>query len=188
MAVPVSVNLYPVEIGHQDVSASVEGSSNPVLVLRNLEPGRYKVEVIPNNLEKDSWYVKSAFYGATDLLREELTVAPGVASSMEIVIRDDSAMLRGTVQSDEKAGNAAVLLLAERAPLDPKMVVANERGEFQIDGLAPGEYKVFAFDRLDGLEYSNPEVLGKYASHAAQVSVSPGAEASVKVDLIQRGE
>ncbi len=68
------------------------------------------------------------------------------------------------------------------------MTVADDHGDFQIDGLAPGEYKVFAFDRLDGLEYSNPDVLSEYASKAAQVSLQPNEKTTVRVDLIPRGE
>jgi hypothetical protein len=189
-SIPVSVNLHPLEMGRPELSASVEGGpNNPVLVLRNLEPGRYKVEAIPNNTTNNSWYVKSIFYGGVDLLREELTVAPGQAATMEIVLRDDSAMLHGRVQSVEDEGQtAAVLVVPEYAPLDPKMIIANDRGEFQLDGLAPGDYKVFAFDRLDGLEYSNPEALDQYASKAAQVSLQPNETTTIKVDLIQRGE
>lgn len=189
VSVPVSVNLHPVEMGRPDVSASIEGGpTNPLLVLRNVEAGRYKVEAIANNAENNTWYVKSILYGGADLFREELTVVPGQAAPMEIVLRDDSAMLHGTVQSDENEAQAAVLVVPDYAPLDPKMIVANDRGEFQLDGLAPGEYKVFAFDRLDGLEYSNPEALGEYASRAAQVNLLPNETTSVKVDLIQRGE
>jgi protocatechuate 3,4-dioxygenase beta subunit len=189
-SIPVSVNLHPIEMGRPQLSASVEGGpNNPVLVLRNLEPGRYNVEVIPNNTENDSWYVKSILYGGADLLREELTVVPGQASAMEIVLRDDSAAIYGTVQSGEDEGQtAAVLVVSDYAPLDPKMIVADDRGEFQLDGLAPGGYKVFAFDRVDGLEYSNPQALDPYVSKAAQVSLQPNEKTTVKVDLIQRGE
>jgi protocatechuate 3,4-dioxygenase beta subunit len=190
-SIPVSVNLHPIEMGRPELSASVEGGpNNPFLVLRNLEPGRYKVEAIPNNTTSNAWYVKSISYGGADLLRQELTVAPGQAAAMEIVLRDDSAILHGTVQSGEEdeGQTVAVLVVPDYAPLDAKMIVANDRGEFQLDGLAPGDYKVFAFDRLDGLEYSNPETLDQYASRAAQVSLQPNEKTTVKVDLIQRGE
>jgi hypothetical protein len=189
-SIPVSVNLHPVEMGRPQLSASVEGGpNNPVLVLRNLEPGRYNVQVIPNNTENDSWYVKSILYGGADLLREELTVVPGQASAMEIVLRDDSAALYGTVQSAEDEGQtAAVLVVPDYAPLDPKMIVSDDRGEFQLDGLAPGGYKVFAFDHVDGLEYSNPGALDPYLAKAAQVSLQPNEKTTVRVDLIQRGE
>lgn len=189
VSVPATVNLHPLDIGRPDLAASVEGGpSHPALVLHNVEAGKYKVEVIPNNTEDTSLYVKSIQYAGTDLLQQELTVAPGQSSTIEIVLRDDSASLSGTVQSQENEGQASVLIVPDYAPLDPKMTVADDHGDFQIEGLAPGDYKVFAFDRLDGLEYSNPDVLGEYASKAAQVSLQPNEKTSVRVGLIPRGE
>ncbi len=188
-SVPASVILHPLEFGHPDVAASVEGGpSNPTLVLRNVDAGKYKVEVIPNNTGDGVWYVKSVLYGGLDLLQQELTVTPGESSTMEIVLRDDSAALTGTVQSEENEGQAAVLVVPDHAPQNPKMIVSDDRGEFQIDGLAPGDYKVFAFDHLDGLEYANPEVLSEYASKAAQVSLQANEKTTIKVGLIPRGE
>src|SRR5581483_2434808 len=66
-SIPVSVNLHPFEFGRPDVAASVEGGpGNPTLVLRNIDAGKYKVEVIPNNVGDTVWYVKSVFYGGLD--------------------------------------------------------------------------------------------------------------------------
>jgi len=186
--IPASVSLHPLEFGHPDVAASVEGGpSNPALVLRNIDAGRYKVEVIPNNLYS-AWYVESVLYSGIDLLQQELTVTPGESSTMEIVLRDDGAVLTGTVQSGENEGQAAVLVVPNHAPQNPKMTVSNDRGAFQIGGLAPGDYKVFAFDRLDGLEYANPEALNEYASKAAQVSLQANEQTTITVGLIPRGE
>ena len=188
-SIPASVSLHPLEFGHPDVVASVEGGpSNPALVLRNIDAGKYKVEVIPNNVGDTAWYVKSVLYSGIDLLQQELTVTPGESSTMEIVLRDDSAVLTGTVQSGENEGQAAVLVVPNHAPQNPKMTVSDDRGEFQIDGLAPGDYKVFAFDHLDGLEYANPEALNEYASKAAQVSLQANEKTTIRVGLIPRGE
>jgi hypothetical protein len=190
-SIPASVSLHPLEFGHPDIAASVEGGpSNPTLVLRNIDAGKYKVEVIPNNVGAGdtAWYVKSVLYSGIDLLQQELTVVPGESATMEIVLRDDSAVLTGTVQSGENEGQVAVLVVPDHAPQNPKMTVSDYGGEFQIDGLAPGDYKVFAFDRLDGLEYANPDVLNEYVSKAAQVSLQANEKTTIRVGLIPRGE
>ena len=57
-------------------------------------------------------------------------------------------------------------------------------GSFQVQGLAPGRYDILAFDRLDGIEYRNREVLGEYLSHAAHVTLSADEQARVTLDLI----
>ncbi|HSM84806.1 MAG TPA: hypothetical protein VLT16_01585, partial [Candidatus Limnocylindrales bacterium] len=54
--------------------------------------------------------------------------------------------------------------------------------------LAPGEYKVFAFDSIDGLDYTNPEAIAPYASSAAHVTVSANGNTSVTVDLVHTGD
>ena len=71
--------------------------------------------------------------------------------------------------------------------ITPKMVQAAS-GTFNVSGLAPGEYLVFAFDRVDGLEYGNPDTLQGYASQASHVTLSPNQNAQVSVDLIHTGK
>jgi hypothetical protein len=60
--------------------------------------------------------------------------------------------------------------------------------ELQTGGIAPGAYKVFAFDAIDSVDYRNPESLAQYASRAASVTVAPNGTASVNVELIRTGE
>ena len=57
-----------------------------------------------------------------------------------------------------------------------------------MGGLAPGEYLVFAFDHVEGLEYSNPDVMDAYASQAAHVTLTAGQQAQVQVELIHAGK
>jgi hypothetical protein len=54
--------------------------------------------------------------------------------------------------------------------------------------LAPGEYLVFAFDRINDIEYSNPEVLQNYSSQAAHITLSANQRAKVALELIHTGE
>jgi len=61
-------------------------------------------------------------------------------------------------------------------------------GSFQVNGLAPGSYDILAFDRLDGIEYRNREVLGEYLSHAAHITLSADEQAKVTLDLIRTKE
>jgi len=184
--IPLSIRLHPLERSRSEVGSSMEGDKeNPSLIIRNLEEGKYRIEATSSD---SSWYVKSITYGSADLLREDLVVAPGELSPLEVVLGDDGATLTGTVDSDEVQDSAMVLLIPESAPQNPKMVYLRAPGEFHVSGLAPGGYKVLAFDRLDGLEYTNPDVLRGYSAKAAQISLQANEEASVKVDLIKVGE
>jgi hypothetical protein len=60
--------------------------------------------------------------------------------------------------------------------------------DFSLGKLAPGEYLVFAFDRIHDIEYSNPEVLQNYSSHAAHITLSANQRAQVALELIHTEE
>ncbi len=157
--------------------------NNAPLTVRNVEPGRYAVQISPHG----PWYVQSATHGQTDVLREDLVVAQGDASPLEIVLRDDGGSVAGTATSDNVAVPAVVLVVPERRSTAPQTQYASERG-FTINTLAPGDYLLFAFDSVDGLEYTNREALEPYASRAAHVTVNSRGTATVTLTLIKRGE
>jgi hypothetical protein len=109
---------------------------------------------------------------------------------IEVVVRDDSATLKVAVRAEKLGGPATIVLYAEGAPLlSPARWGTAGSGTYAYLGpLAPGSYKVFAFDSLDGIDYSRPDSLAKYASQAARVTLSPNHESSVIVDVIHTGD
>ena len=172
----------------ESYSTVVRSSSGAYsVVLQNVDPGKYSVDLIPHG----AWYVQSAQYGQTNLLNDNLSIASaGQAYPMEIVLRDDSATLTGTVKSsDGTAAQATVLAVSEPASnLSPKTTRSSAQNGFTLNGLAPGEYLVYAFDYADGIEYANPNVLQAYASQAAHVTLSPNQKTQVALDLIRTGD
>lgn len=185
-SIPAFVTLHPTEIDRPNVAASVEGGpSKPSLVLHNVPPGKYKVEIEPGSA---TWYVESATCGGADLLRQELSVASGQDSPIEIVLSNDAATLEGTVQAANGPRAAAVVVIPEFAPLSSRMIEADDHGDFQFSGLGPGEYKVLAFDHIDGLEYSNPQALSDFLSQASEINLHASEKATITVALIPSGE
>ncbi len=185
---PISVRLIPTDpttaesysITHRSTSGAYSGT------LQNVEPGKYAVDLIPWG----GWYVQSAQYGQTNLLSDDLSIASaGQSYPMEIVLRDDSASLTGTVKSpDGTPAQATIVAVPEPASkFTAKVSRSSSTSGFTFTGLAPGEYMVYAFDSADGLEYSNPEALQPYASQAAQVTLSPNQKTQVNLDLIRTG-
>jgi Carboxypeptidase regulatory-like domain len=148
------------------------------LSIQNVEPGRYHVEFMPmgNN------YVRSATYNNTDLLRDDLVVAGGDSQPIEVVVRDDAASLTGTARCEDS--QCWVLIVPDgNAAIQPRQAFVNPQGSFEQAGLAPGSYRIYAFDRLDGIEYTNPEAMKAYGAHAETVVLTAGQKAQVNVDL-----
>ena len=52
-----------------------------------------------------------------------------------------------------------------------------------MSGLAPGAYNVIALDHVDGLEYTNPEVIGPYLSSAQHVVLQPNQKLELNLEL-----
>jgi len=154
------------------------------LAFHNLAPGRYVVEIAP----VPPWYVRSASSGTIDLLREELVISPGHRPEpLEVILRDDGAGLRGTIEADGKPSGGTVLLFSDHMSLEHVQTASAQNGaEFLFSGLAPGEYKVLAFDSVEGLEFKNPEVLGPYLSKAVSVTLQPNDVARVNLERMIR--
>jgi len=180
------VQFRSLESAFRDNQSSFEMRENsPVLEARDLLPGSYVVEV--NAWGR--WYVQSARSGSVNLLREPLVV-PGVGHvpPIELVLRDDGATVTGTVKAASPE-TTTVLIVADFAPMQtPVTLNPDHSGHFSAVNLAPGSYKVYAFDSVEQLEYANPLVLREYDARAARVNLSAAGAADVSLDLIQLGE
>jgi Carboxypeptidase regulatory-like domain len=185
---PVNIAVVSKEdkLGNQARGASVEGPREErSLAIRNLEPGTYTARIRANG----PWYVESARCGESNLFTGNLIVqSGGLGQPIEIVLRDDAATLDGTVSMDGHSAQGIVLLIPEFNPLGAVTVTADSTGHFQKGELPPGKYQVFAFDRADDLEYTNPEAMRSFSSRAQFVRLSPNEQATVNLELQKRGD
>jgi hypothetical protein len=188
-APPISIHLIASEPGVPDAySANAGSQGNRTLSLRSIEPGRYNAELSPYG----GWYVESAQCGNTDLLTEELVVAAGTSCTLELTLRNDGGTLNATVDAGKSQGPGMALLVPARGRVTPRPLPfytsdAARPAQINADGLAPGEYLLYAFDNPEGVEYSNPDVLRSYASQATPVTISAGQTTKVTAQLIQTG-
>ena len=166
-----------------------QADTNPAdgsFAVRNFVPGRYSVDLQPNS----PWYVQSATSAMADLLREDLVLSSGRRPEpVEIVLRDDGAMLSGTIRADGQPATGSVLLIPEQtAPSQIRVAAAAPGGDFLFDRVPPGDYKVLALDTVSDLEFRNPEVLGSYLSKASRITLEPGQQASLSLERVTVGK
>ncbi len=133
------------------------------------------------------WYVESITYGDEDLLHHPITVLPGATQPIEIELRNDSAQIAGTVEPHEAGKRATIVAIRQKVLNVVEAKESGERGAFLLEGLAPGDYQVFAFDS-DQVEFRNPDAMLKYATRAVLVSVGAGMKESVRLAVIRTGE
>ncbi len=149
-----------------------------------VEAGSYQ----PVFVAAEPWYVQSAMYGTQDLLRDDLIAGIGGGDRpIEIVVRDDGAVLSGMTSTDGHAARSSVLIVPEETPSQVRMIVTNADGAFHIAGLAPGTYRVIAFDNADNLEYRNPATLTDYLMKAQTVLLSANQTSNMNLEIVKRG-
>jgi hypothetical protein len=181
------VELLPVDGSPSRFSTDFAPASNQgSYALRSVTPGKYKVRAMATF----SGYVQAVRSGGVDLLREQLVVPEGAdVPPIEVVVRDDTATLKIHVRKDKPAQLATIVLFPEAAEFpEPRTLSTTANAELQFGPLPPGSYRVFAFDPAEAVDYSSPEVLEKYASQAASVTLTASGTAKVTVDLIHTGE
>jgi hypothetical protein len=143
----------------------------------SVTPGIYTVEATP----MAAGYVASLRCGSVDLLRDDLTIAPGSPpAAIEITLRSDSAQLSVTLTNQH---NAAGLVIYSREYPRRSMLVPVYNGNTSVPNLAPGSYQLLALNDTSQLEYRNPAVVEKYLIHAIPVTLQPGDNATVRVEV-----
>jgi hypothetical protein len=177
-----ALQVIATDLRFENMQVQAERNERGELAFRNLLPGRYSVEVSAT----PPWYVRSASSGTTDLLREELVIGAGRRPEpLELVLRDDGASLKVHVLAEGQPAGGSVLLFPDQTMLtNARTGLSAPGGEISFAGLAPGDYKLLAFDAgtLESLEFRNPEALAPYVSKAATITLHPGEEASVNVE------
>lgn len=182
----VSVTLRGADSERPNRLRGLERAEDGSFILKNVIPGTYFLEIMPII----GGYVQSARCGSTDLLREPLLVpVGGHLPPIEVVLRDDGGSVNLKVTSAAPNSQNMVVIVSDSAPAHPpqlRYVFGN--AESQLGPLGPGEYRVFAFDSIEGVEYRNPDVLEKYASRALRISVAANSKTNAAVELIHAGE
>ncbi len=180
-----SVRLYSTSDGQVRAGGyAMPGQTPDTAVVGNVEAGTYEVDAMPQGAWSGNLYIASVSYGTKDLLREPLTITGSRdADAIDVVIKDDGAMLEGTVRGASDGGQ--VVIVSDTNPKRRFMGSHSPEGRLYSPVLPPGAYMVYAFDHTELVEYANPEALERYSSKAAHVSVSAGQTARLTLDLIE---
>jgi hypothetical protein len=190
---------------------SPTGPGDEALVIENARPGRYWIRVISSR-----GYVASLRSGNIDLRYEPLVVAAGGSTSpIEITMRDDTAEIDGTVEGITSPAlsslNASPANSGVASFSGPRSMTAapahiyfipladgggqyseawvSADGTFNSPPLAPGVYRVLAFERPQyEIEYRNPEAVQAYETKGPAVRIAAGQKEHVRLQLLSSND
>ncbi len=155
-----------------------------------LEPRQWSIAV--TGAPRDA-FIKSARLGESDVLESGLNLTAGPpAGGLEIVLSAAGARVEGAVLdgSERPAGGPIVVLVPE-----PRLRVhgglfheaaADTDGRFAFRGIAPGEYKLFAWNDLEGEAYRDPDFMRGYEERGEKIVVRENEVKQARLKLIVR--
>src|SRR4029450_10743124 len=135
---------------------------------------------IPDSLQ--GVYVKSAKLGGVDALNTGFRFAGEPDKVLDIVLAKNAGSLAGRVEDERKqpVGGVFVTLIpnistARLYRTDMyKTTSTDAEGRFEVKGLPPGEYKLFALEGFEKDAWLDPEFFKPYEDRGTKINVGEG--------------
>ena len=158
---------------------------NPILTPA-LPPGASPPN-IPASLRNA--YVKSIRFGNEDVLNGGLRVTGPSQDELVIVIGTNPGTFDGRVMNamGQPVRAATVVMIPEgrlKFRVDHRFAFTDASGAFQIQGIPPGDYQVYAFEQIEKGAWQDPRVMGQYEGRGKPVRVDEGGKATLDVVAI----
>ncbi len=139
----------------------------------------------------EDFYISSARMGGTDILQRGFQLNGDPSGPMEISISGLGGRIEGLIRTaqGESASAARVVLVPElplRHRIDSfKVTSTDQYGRFSLRGVAPGSYKLFAWDEVPMGAYFDPDFLGLVEDKGRVVKVDKNDYIQIEVPLTQ---
>lgn len=146
--------------------------------------GDYRLNLAP---PQPGVYLKSVLLGNVDVLNNGLRINGQPEGTMEIVLAGNVASVQGRVIDDsgQPAREVTVALVPDPAYRRRndlfKTAVTDAAGIFQLSDLAPGDYKIFAWEDVEAGAWLDPAFLRTQEDRGRPVRVAEGSRQSVDV-------
>jgi len=154
---------------------------------RDVEPDVFHINVgLPDEL-----YLKSVRWGTTDVMESGLDLSAGApGTDLEIVVSANGGQIDGKVEDDDSdpVDHALVTLVPPGARRNRnffKSVRTTPDGHFTFTGVAPGTYKLLAWDDVDvNAVLYDPDFLRPFETAGQSIQIVEGARQSATLKLI----
>jgi hypothetical protein len=150
----------------------------------SIPPGGYRIDI---PVIASGMFLRSATVSGRDVLSGGLQVDADI--DLEVVLGLGGGRIHGHVTSSEDSegvGEAIVALvpsgLSRNAMPLYRSSVSDILGNFEIESIAPGDYHLFAWRKLEGETFRNPQFMDQYAERGTPVRVRQGE--TLAADLV----
>ena len=203
-AIPRGINIIlarePDVVGLPAQQARGAVQPDGTFILQSVAPGDYRMYVTPFivpfqwgapaiSQQLQNMFVKSIRLGGVDVLADGLRVEGGGPGDIQILMGSGGRFQGQT--SDEKhqpLPNVTVALVPDlgfrgRRELY-RSTSSDISGRFQMQGIAPGNYKAFAWEVVERDVWQNPEYIRAIEDRGAPIVIREGSQSNTEVVAI----
>src|SRR5262249_18323292 len=112
-----------------------------------------------------------------------------LSDSLEVALSTKGGLIEGTIVDKEQkpmpGGQAVLVPEGQRDRRDLfRPSIADQNGHFTMRNIAPGDYKLFAWEDLEPGAYYDPDLIRKYEALGTPVTVSGSGRLSLEAKVI----
>ena len=163
--------------GNGQQQAGMQIDENGGFALQNLPPGRYALTL---GGASRGYYAKRITCGGKDYATQPIELDSGsVMDNCEVIIANDTASINGYV-IDGNTPAAGLIVVAVPQSKKLRQVArftgsanTDQNGQFQISGMVPGDYYVFAMPEAEDGAYYAPDFPERNQASALTVTLKP---------------
>jgi len=156
-------------------------------VLENVGPDKYRISVF--GLPPGTW-LKSIRAGDQEVLDTGIDASGGVAGAVQITLGTGVGLIGGIVRDTKQqpvSGGIVTLLpdpLKEERNDLYRTTTSDQTGQFTMQNIAPGDYKLYAWGDIEPGSYMDPELLKLNESKAEKVTIKANSQQNVTLTQI----
>jgi hypothetical protein len=157
-------------------------------VIRSIVPDTYRIRAMAS---LNPVYVKSVRLGDQDAIDGEVTIPAGISPVLRVVVSTAGAEVTGIVKGDKDAPvqGATVVLVPDTAKRQRselfKIGTTDQYGRFTLNAIAPGQYKLFAWDNVEAGEWMDPDFLQPWESKGVSLALKEAARETAELTVLK---
>ncbi len=153
-----------------------------------LVPGIYRLQINPMP-RGGATYIKAARLAGVDILANGMRVDSEPRGPLEIILGSTPGSLDVTTLDEKQMPEAAVrvVLVPDANPAKRYMFkdgTSDATGKFHWDNLAPGDYKVYAWEDVENGAWTDADFMKAYEGRGTQVHIDERGRANATVRVI----
>jgi protocatechuate 3,4-dioxygenase beta subunit len=184
----VHISLQPRDFAPMAGGGMAMVKEDGSFVVKNIFADTYRVVAMGG---QDQFYVKSVYAGHEEAKNGEITITQGVPVQLSVVVSTAGGRISGSAKGEDDAAvqGAMVVLVPETSKREHqqlyKFSTTDQYGKFSLAAIAPGQYKLFAWDNAEAGQWMDPEFIKIYENDGKVITVTENAQITADLEVLK---